>query len=73
MSERVKWSIECDRACSQVLLSYPVLQGVDISKPFIVQVDASSVGVGAVLSQENKDHPVAYFSRKLLLREHSFQ
>ena len=52
-----------------MLLSYPVLHSVDFSKPFILQVDASDVGVGAVLNQldeGNKDHPVAYFSRKLL-------
>ena len=77
-SERVKWTIECDRAFShlkQVLLSYPVLHSVDFSKPFILQVDASNVGVGAVLSQldeGNKDHPVAYFSRKLLPREQKY-
>ena len=67
-SERVKWTIECDTAFSQVLLSNPVLHSVDFSKPFILQVDASDVGVGAVLSQLD-DHLVAYCSRKLLPRE----
>ena len=40
-----------------------------------MQVDVSDVGVGAVLSQpdeEGNDHPVAYFSRKLLPREQRF-
>ena len=42
---------------------------------WFLQVDASDVGVGAVSSQldeGNKDHPVAYFSRKLLPREQKY-
>lgn len=31
--------------------------------PFVVDIDASSTGVGVVLSQNG--HPVAYFSKKL--------
>ena len=45
------------------------------SRPFILQTDASEVGVGAVLSQTDTkgyDHPVAYFSRKLLPREQKY-
>lgn len=41
-------------------------------KPFILQTDASETGIGAVLSQadeEGVEHPVAYYSRKLLPRE----
>jgi len=40
-----------------------------------LQTDASEVGVGAVLSQsddEGLDHPLAYFSRKLLPKEQKF-
>ena len=47
----------------------------DFSCPFILQTDASEVGVGAVLIQidaEGCDHPVAYFSRKLLPREQKY-
>lgn len=33
----------------------------NFSKPFVIECDASSDGVGAILSQE--DHPVAYFSK----------
>ena len=53
-------------------MSYPVLRNVNFSLLFILQVDASDVGVGAVLSQpdeKNLDHPMAYFSKKLLPRE----
>ena len=44
-------------------------------KEFLLQTDASDVGVGAVLSQldeEGTDHPVAYYSRKLLIREQKY-
>nr|GEX57582.1 retrotransposon Gag domain, retroviral aspartyl protease [Tanacetum cinerariifolium] len=43
------------------LLSTPILRLLDFSKNFVVECDASSDGVGAILSQD--DHPVAYFSK----------
>ena len=45
------------------------------SKAFILQTDTSNRGVGAVLSQidgDGDEHPVAYFSRKLLEREEEY-
>ena len=55
------------------LCASPVLQSPDFSLPFAVQTNASDRGVGAVLTKQGKDggeHPIAYFSRKLLPHEH---
>ena len=75
---QVRWSVECNKAFEKLkslLCSAPVLQSPDFSQPFVLQTDASDFGVGAVLSQtdgEGIDHPVAYFSRKLLPREQRY-
>ena len=53
----------------------PVLQSPDFTRPFILQTDASDRGIGAVLSLEDpegKEHPIAYFSKKLLLWERHY-
>lgn len=49
----------------------PVLKCPDFNRAFVLESDASDRGVGAVLSQmyDGEDHPVAYFSKKLLPRE----
>ena len=46
----------------------PVLAFTDFEKPFLLETDASSCSLGAVLSQKQDDdkyHPVAYASRGL--------
>lgn len=64
------WSTDCQHAfnCVKALLcGTPVLAAPDFEKPFKIEVDASTVGAGAVLVQEDSsglDHPVCYFSRK---------
>ncbi|KAL0201043.1 hypothetical protein M9458_004230, partial [Cirrhinus mrigala] len=45
----------------------PILIHPNPDKPFVVEVDASDVGVGAILSQRGPDeklHPCSFFSRK---------
>ena len=53
----------------------PVLSSPDFEKTFILQTDASNYKVGAVLTQTDADgleHPIAYFSCKLLDREQKY-
>ena len=52
-----------------------MLQSLDFSKLFILQTDVSNRGVGVVLSQwdsDGTDHPVGYFSRKLLPKKEAY-
>ena len=52
-----KWDTECLRAFQRLkscLITAPVLGYPDFSKPFIVETDACSDGLGAVLSQDQE-------------------
>jgi len=52
--------------------SPPILRLPDVSQPFILQTDASHLGVGAALLQEDtagEKRPIAFASRNLLPRE----
>ncbi len=57
-------------------ISAPVLCLPDPERQFIVEVDASEVGVGAVLSQrsprDEKVHPCAFFSHRLSPAERNY-
>ncbi|XP_056314361.1 retrovirus-related Pol polyprotein from transposon 412 [Danio aesculapii] len=64
------WSAECQSSFEGLkmkLTSAPVLAYADFSLPFILEIDASQGGLGAVLSQEQqgKVRPIAYGSRSL--------
>ena len=75
---QVQWNDQCNQAfedLKNLLCSSPVLQSPDFEKPFILQTDASDRGLGALPSQRDdsgSDHPVAYYSRKLLPREERY-
>ena len=69
-STKFKWNDKCQDAFDRlkaILKSAPVLLAPDFDKCFKLAVDASDVGIGAVLLQEDNngiDHPVCYFSKK---------
>ena len=54
------------------LTSSTVMRNPDLKQTFILQTDASSIGVGAVLSQGQDECPIAYFSWKVLDRERNY-
>ena len=64
------WDQSCQQALDQIktiLMVSPVLSSPNFDKEFSLQIDASDVGCGAVLLQEDENfvcHPVAYFSKK---------
>lgn len=71
---KLKWTDECDKAfrdLKDAVCANSVLHTPDFDKPFTLQTDASGVGLGAVLLQEEKGdwRPVVFLSRKLLDRE----
>lgn len=64
------WNQDCEEAFQAQksrLVQAPVLGYADFTRPFIVEVDASHAGLGAVLSQEQdgQRRPIAYASRGL--------
>uniref|UniRef100_A0A3B1JCD7 ribonuclease H n=1 Tax=Astyanax mexicanus TaxID=7994 RepID=A0A3B1JCD7_ASTMX len=66
------WTIECKQALQnlkEALINQAMLAHPDFSKPFLLSVDASTRGLGAVLSQlqEGCDtaRPIAYASKSL--------
>ena len=67
---RFKWTSDCQNAFDKlkaILRSEPYLLAPNFNKEFKLAVDASDVGAGGVLLQEDDngvDHPVCYFSKK---------
>ena len=68
-SEHVKLSPEARAAFDHLKAAYlqaPILSFPDFNKPFLLEMDASRRGLGAVLSQKQADgqyHPITYASR----------
>lgn len=69
--EKFVWTPEAQIGFDKLktaLTSAPVLCNPDFTKPFVIQCDASSVGVGSVLyqlSEDGSEHPIAFMSKKL--------
>ena len=73
------WSPEAESAFStlkECFSSAPVLVLPDTSRQFILEVDASDSGIGAVLSQRSEEdqllHPCAFFSRRFTSAERNY-
>ncbi len=73
------WSPEALQAFQELKIRFtsaPILHHPDPSLSFIVEVDASSTGIGAILSQRYgssaKMFPCAFFSRKLSSSERNY-
>ncbi|KAL4592193.1 hypothetical protein LXL04_005180 [Taraxacum kok-saghyz] len=65
------WSNESDTAFQELktaLSQAPVLALPNFDSVFVVDCDASGIGIGAVLQQQS--HLIAFFSRKLVDRHH---
>ena len=73
LGKRVKfiWTDNCQKSFEKlkaILKSAPVLLAPNFDKEFKLAVDASDVGAGSVLLQEDDngvDHPVCYYSKSL--------
>ncbi|ETE56566.1 Tf2-1, partial [Ophiophagus hannah] len=63
-------------ALKNAFITEPVLRHPDLHCPFVVEMDASNVAIGAVLLQALVDggtlFPCAYYSRKLNPSEHNY-
>ena len=73
------WTPVADKAFVSLKTAFseaPVLVYPDAERPFIVEVDASDSGVGAVLSQKDESsgsiHPCAFFSCRLSPAERNY-
>ncbi len=74
-----RWSSAAEAAFSNLksrFVSAPILVAPDPTRQFVVEVDASEVGVGAVLSQraasDDRVHPCAFFSHRLSPAERNY-
>lgn len=74
-----QWTPQAEKAfqcLKERFTTAPVLTVPDPQRQFVVEVDASNEGVGAVLSQrsakDNRMHPCAYLSRKLTPAEKNY-
>ena len=73
-----QWDSSCQDTFEQLkqkLVQAPILAFSDFSKPFILETDASGVGLGPVLSQEQEDgrpKPLCYACRTLQAHKRNY-
>ncbi len=74
-----RWSDAAEAAFAKLksrFVSAPILTTPDPSRQFVVEVDASEVGVGAVISQrsptDDRMHPCAFLSHRLSPAERNY-
>ncbi|CAI5676583.1 unnamed protein product [Oreochromis niloticus] len=72
-----RWDAACTEAFQNIIHSLtnaPVLAFADPTKPYVLHIDASLQGLGAVLNQEHPEglRPVAFASRKLSSSEKNY-
>ena len=68
-------ALEAFQALKQACMSTPILAFADYTKDFLLKMDASKEGLGAVLSQKQADghyHPVAYGNQALTVHEKNY-
>ena len=68
-------ALEAFETLKKKCMTAPVLAFADLEKPFVLETDASGIGLGAVLLQEQEDgklHPVTYASRALHGRQKNY-
>ena len=71
------WTKQCKdsfETLKQLLVSSPILAYPIPEKPYILDIDASHHGIGAVLSQEQdgQERPIGYYSRTLSKSERNY-
>jgi len=74
---KIDWTDECQMATENLIESLtnaPIMAYPDFTKPFTLRCDASGLGLGAVLyqEQEGKLRTIAYASRALLQSEKNY-
>ena len=68
-------ALEAFQALKQACMGTPILAFADYTKEFLLKMDASKEGLGAVLSQKQADgqyHLVAYGSQALTAHEKNY-
>ncbi|KAL0180477.1 hypothetical protein M9458_022883 [Cirrhinus mrigala] len=77
--KRLSWTsaaVQAFKLLKERFTTAPILHHPDPERQFIVEIDASSTGIGAVLSQRHGDppklFPCAFYSRKLSQAEQNY-